>query len=192
MDLPPTSVSLLKAIANDTAAVRWTEFWRRYEPAVRSYLNQRYPSVEADDVIQETMLALMKALPEYRYTPDVNGHFRNYLLGIARHKALDAIRRAAALSGAKSKLAADEAALVRGAADPDGEWRRSAMETALEQVMADDSLSPRTREVFRHVALMREPPEAVARHFGISRNNVDQIKARVVAKLSALVSSMLG
>ena len=94
MDIPPTSVSLLKAIANDTAAVRWTEFWRRYEPAVRSYLNQRYPSVEADDVIQETMLALMKALPEYRYTPDASGHFRSYLLGIARHKALDALRRA--------------------------------------------------------------------------------------------------
>ena len=192
MDIPPTSVSLLKAIANDAAAVRWTEFWQRYEPAVRSYLNRRYPSVEADDVIQETMLALMQALPEYRYTPDANGHFRNYLLGIARHKALDALRKAATLSDAKSKLAADETAAGYGEADSDDEWRQAAMETALEQVMADDALSPRTREVFRHVMLMHEPPESVAQQFGISRNNVDQIKARVIAKLSALVATMLG
>ena len=86
MEIPATSVSLLKDLANGTAAVRWTEFCRRYEPVMRAFLDTRFPSVDADDTIQESLVALMKALPEYRYTPDQNGHFRNYLVGIVRHK----------------------------------------------------------------------------------------------------------
>ena len=72
----------------------------------------------------------------------------------------------------------------------DDDWRHSAMEAALDQVLADDSISARTREVFRHVALMHEPPEAVAQMFGIERNNVDQIKSRLIARLARLVKAM--
>ena len=62
--IPPTSVTLLKAISDGTASARWTDFYRRYEPAMRGFLHERFPSVEADDVIQEAMLALTKALPD--------------------------------------------------------------------------------------------------------------------------------
>ena len=48
----------------------------------------------------------------------------------------------------------------------------------------------RTREVFRHVAMLHEPPESVAAAFGITRNNVDQIKRRLVERLQRLVSAM--
>ena len=72
----------------------------------------------------------------------------------------------------------------------DDSWRHSAMEAALEQVLEDDSISARTREVFRHVALMHEQPEDVARQFGITRNSVDQIKSRMISRLAGLVSAM--
>ena len=85
MIVPPTSISLLKDLSNGAGAVRWTEFFRRYEPVMRAFLAARFPSVDADDAIQETLISLTKALPEYRYTPDGNGHFRNYLVGIVRH-----------------------------------------------------------------------------------------------------------
>ena len=191
MGIPVTSISLLKDLASGCAATRWTEFYRRYEHVMRSFLEARFPSVEADDAIQETMIALMKALPEYRYTPDGNGHFRNYLVGIVRHKALDALRRQDANATLKSALAADDPMHAAEAAqDEDDGWRHSVMEAALEQVMADDTISPRTREVFRHVALMHESPEAVAGQFGITDNNVYQIKSRMIARLSELVKAM--
>ena len=177
--VPKTSVSLLKDISDGTASVRWTEFYRRYEPAMRGFLHERFPSVEADDVIQETLLALMKAMPEYHYTPDSKGHFHNYLMGIVKHKALDAIRRNASFSSLRSDLAQE-----------DDSWKMAAMEAAMDQLMSDDSITASTREVFRHVALMSEPPDDVARQFGITRNNVDQIKSRMICKLSSLVSSM--
>ena len=194
MEVPITSVSLLNDLANGSAAVRWTEFYRRYEPVMRGFLKSRFPSVDEDDTIQETMVALMKALPEYRYTPDRNGHFRNYLIGIVRHKALDAMRRDAAQSALISRIAAQEqertqAVQADAESDDDG-WRLSAMEAALEQLLADDEIAARTREVFRHVALMHEPPKEVAMRFGITRNGVDQIKARMIARLAGLVKAM--
>ena len=196
MTIPDTSISLLKDLANGADAVRWTEFYGRYEPVMRRFLVSRFPDVDADDAIQETLIALTKAMPEYRYTPDARGHFRNYLIGIVRHKALDAVRRAAAHGTLKKSLMAESeserpARAFRAEADgEDDEWRRSAMEAALDQLLADDSIQPRTREVFRHVALMHEPPEAVAQMFGIERNNVDQIKSRLIARLARLVKAM--
>lgn len=190
--IPPTSVTLLKDISGGTASARWTDFCNRYEPAIRGFLRDRYPSVEADDVIQETLVALMKAMPNYHYTPDGNGHFRNWLMGIVKHKALDALQRAKDFSNLKTDMAKmGERPLAEPAImDDDDSWKQSAMEVAIDQVMSDESITARTREVFRHVALMHEQPEDVASQFGISRNNVDQIKKRMIDKLSALVSAM--
>ena len=185
---PVTSITLLKSLASGTDNARWAEFFRIYEQPMRSFLSARFPSVDADDAIQETMVALMRRMPDYHYTPDSNGHFHNYLTGILKHKAEDALRREARESGKRAKLK------ERGAADapredPD-DWKLAAMNAALEQLLSDESVNARAREVFRHVALMHEPPAEVAAAFGISRTNVDQIKRRMVQRLSVLVSSM--
>ena len=185
---PATSITLLKSLASGTDNARWAEFFRIYEQPMRSFLSARFPSVDADDAIQETMVALMRRIPDYHYTPDSNGHFHNYLTGILKHKAEDALRREARESGKRDKLK------ERGAADapredPD-DWKLAAMNAALEQLLSDESVNARAREVFRHVALMHEPPAEVAAAFGISRTNVDQIKRRMVQRLSVLVSSM--
>ena len=185
---PVTSITLLKSLASGTDNARWAEFFRIYEEPMRSFLSARFPSVDADDAIQETMVALMRRMPDYHYTPDSDGHFHNYLTGILKHKAEDALRREARESGKRDKLK------ERGAADapredPD-DWKLAAMNAALEHLLSDESVNARAREVFRHVALMHEPPAEVAAAFGISRTNVDQIKRRMVQRLSVLVSSM--
>ena len=185
---PVTSITLLKGLASGTDNARWAEFFRIYEQPMRSFLQSRFPSVDADDAIQETMVALTRRMPDYHYTPDRNGHFHNYLTGILKHKAEDALRREARESGKRDKLK------ERGAADapredPD-DWKLAAMNAALEQLLSDESVNARAREVFRHVALMHEPPAEVAAAFGLARANVDQIKRRMVQRLSALVAAM--
>ena len=55
---------------------------------MRAFLQAHFPTVEADDMIQETLIALVKCLPSYRYVPDKHGYFHNYLMGIVKHKAL--------------------------------------------------------------------------------------------------------
>ena len=185
---PVTSITLLKGLASGTDNARWAEFFRIYEQPMRSFLQSRFPSVDADDAIQETMVALTRRMPDYHYTPDRNGHFHNYLTGILKHKAEDALRREARESGKRDNLK------ERGAADapredPD-DWKLAAMNAALEQLLSDESVNARAREVFRHVALMHEPPAEVAAAFGLSRANIDQIKRRMVQRLSALVAAM--
>ena len=193
--IPQTSVTLLKDLSGDATSARWTEFYNTYAGSMRAFLQARYPMVEADDVIQETLVALVKCLPRYQYVPDVHGYFHNYLIGIVKHKADDACRRQAAHAALKSELqeeGKERPNPLRQAEDDAAEeaWKNAAKEAALEQLLADDSIALTTREVFRHVALMHEPPQTVADKFGITRNNVDQIKARLIARLKDLIAHM--
>lgn len=188
-ELPMTSVTLLKSLSADTASGRWADFLKIYEKPMRGFIAARFPSLasDADDVLQEALVALMKALPDYRYVPDGQGHFRNYLMGIVKHKATDALRKRAAESDKRTR-AAEEG---REASDEDDAWRRSAMEVALAQLFADKSLSQRNLEIFRHVAVLHESPESVAALFGVTRGNVDVIKKRLVDRLAEIVRRLV-
>lgn len=194
--IPVTSITLLKTISDSADSVRWTEFFRKYEQPMRGFLHERFPTVEPEDAMQETMIALMKALPDYHYAPDEKGHFRNYLMGILRNKARDLLSKRARESLKREELVERRHTPVydepfrEQAAFEEAAMKQSLMEAALEQLMSDDAISPTNREVFRHVALLHEKPEAVAAQFGLTRNNVDQIKNRLVNRLSSLVASM--
>ncbi len=189
--IPQTSVTLLKDLYGDASSVRWTEFFNKYEEPMRGFLQSRYPMVEADDVLQETLLALVKCLPRYQYLPDEHGYFRNYLMGIVKHKAEDALRRQAKESSTRAGFGEYVRQAPPEESDADEEeWRAAALQAAVEQLLSDASIAPRNREVFRHVALMHEPPECVAAQFGITRNNVDQIKRRMLERLANSVADM--
>ena len=188
--IPTTSITLLKDLASGAANARWAEFYRAYEEPMRGFLRTRFPSLEPEDVIQETMAALVDALPGYRRTPDEHRHFRNYLMGILKHKAADLLRRQSREADARTALRNEPRNLKSAEEAEEREWRFAAMEAAVEQLMADPSINPRTREIFRHVALLHEPAADVAELFGVSRNNVDQIKNRLVRRLSDMVAAM--
>ena len=186
--IPTTSITLLKDLASGAANARWAEFYRAYEEPMRGFLRAKFPSVEPDDAIQETMAALAQALPDYHHTPDEKRHFRNYLMGILKHKAADLLKQQVRESNARTAMRVDDASADGDAEET--EWKFDAMEAAVEQLMSDESVNPRTREIFRHVALLHEPAAEVARLFGVSRNNVDQIKNRLIRRLSETVAAM--
>ena len=197
-----TSVTLLKAISNDTATARWTEFFEKYERYMRNYLESHFPTLVHDDIIQETMMALIDRLPSFRYTPDSKGHFRGYLTGILKHKALEQLRKAKRQpipidcteesSGVETDGDQDPYSHWKTKTDEEEcrQWQDQAMEAAIEQFLIDESIDSRNREIFRHVALMHESPESVAQKFGITRGNVDVIKNRMIKRLSVLVEKM--
>lgn len=187
-EIPQTSVTLLRALAGDSESARWAEFCTAYEEPMRGFLRVNYPSLEPEDIIQETLIALVRRLPNYHYTPDVHGHFRNYLMGILKHKAVDALRARA--REAKIRETSQPPCDANDHPVEDPSWKEAALETAVDQLMADASISPQTRNIFRHVALMHESPEEVARQFGTTRNNVDQIKSRLIGRLAGIVKRL--
>lgn len=190
MAVPATSVSLLKVLGEDPQSPRWTEFFTKYESTIRGYLIKYFPTVDADEVINDTLLALVKELPVYTYDPDVKGHFRNYLIGIVRFKAIAKLKKFSREAKLKEELEAK--ALLDWEYEKQAysvdlrNWRHEAYEAALAQFMADPNLSPRDKEIFKRVTLKEESPDAVAKDLGIKRNNVDQIKARMLTRLKEL------
>lgn len=187
--LPTTSTTLLREIASSAEHARWSEFVARYQPMMKRFVEERYPFMEADDVIQETFVALIKALPNYHYDPESHGYFRSYLTGILQHKAADICRKEGRADRVREnweKLQPDMAEPVRELSD----WQTSILEIAMRQLMADDTIHERTKQIFQRVAVDGAAPEEVAKAYGVKRNAVDQIKDRLMRKLRQLVDAL--
>lgn len=186
-----TSTTLLKNLAGDAAHPRWGEFVARYRPMMEAYMRERFPSIEADDVIQETLIALIDILPGYRYSPEETGAFHNYLTGVLRHKALNALACGRRRSEMKARFSAESVDLRETATDAeDRDWRDSVFKIALGIFLSDDAVQERTKQIFRRVAINGEKPDAVATDFGVTRNAVDQIKSRSTARLKEIVNAL--
>lgn len=185
--IPPTSISLIQALANDPLSARWKDLYTIYDQPMRGFLQANFPSVEPDDLIQETMLALMKALPNYCYTPDEKGHFHNYLMGILKHKAMDAL----AARTQEARLRAGLAQQPAAESPEDKAWQIDALEVAISQLLSDPEINPFHRTVFEHLVKLHEKPEQIALQLGTSRGNVDIIKKRMLARLTAMFQKLI-
>ncbi len=151
-------------------------------------MRERFPSVEADDAIAETLIALVDAFRSYRYDPEEIGRFHNYLTGILRHKALRLCRQVERERSLRERVAEEP---KEPSDDPEEEnYRKSLFDIAVRQFFGDETIAPRTKEIFRRTAIRGESPEAVAKSFMMERHAVDQIKSRSIAKLRAFVEAL--
>ena len=178
-------------MAADSRHVRWGEFVRRYQPMMEEYLRAHFPGLESEDVISETLIALVDVLKNYRYAPDETGSFHNYLTGILKHKAL--YRRRVAERHEKCLAVFEDSARRvddSSSAKEEREWKETVFAIAVRQLMSDETIQERTKQVFLRVAINHESPDAVAESFGIKRNAVDQTKSRMMTKLREIVESL--
>ena len=190
--IPETSTTLLRDLAQDSRHARWGEFVARYRPMMETYMHTRFPMVDADDAIQETLIALIKVFPVYHYSPEETGAFHNYLTGILRHRALRMIECESKRLTKELKYQEIEGLSASGGnKDDKSVWRESVFEIALQQLLADESINDRTKQVFVRVAVNGEKPESVAESFGIARNAVDQMKARMKERLRELANMLM-
>ena len=190
MIAPDTSTTLLRDLAGRADHPRWGEFVVRYRPLMESYLHEWFPSLEMDDLIQETFVAIAKTLPDYRYVPDEKGHFHNYLTGILHHKALNAVKRQNRRNGVAREYALDPSARGIGNDADVEKWRETVCEVALQQLLADSSVTGRKRQMFMRTAMKGESPEDVAASLAVSRAVVDQTKKRMMDRLRELVERL--
>ena len=188
--VPETSTTLLRDISGDAESDRWPEFVSRYRPMMLAFLKTRFPTIDADDIVQETLFALSKALPCYHYAPDETGHFRSYLTGILRHKALKRCERDDRDRRFKTELNIVNAP-ESTAADVDRvAWRKSLLEIATRQLLADSKISDKSKQIFQRLTVDGQSPDEVAAAYGTSRNNVDKVKSRMIAKLREIVRAL--
>ncbi len=146
-----------------TDHARWfAEKVQPHEAALRGYLHRQFPSVEADDVVQESYLKLWRAGAKVDSA-------KAYFFSIARNTALTLFRRRRIFSDVpvgdlpewRIADAAPDAAEVTDA--------RQRLELA---VAALDRLPPRCREICVLAALERRSPAEIAAHLGLAESTV--------------------
>ncbi len=208
---PKTSVELLKALGDNAAGARWQEFVNLYLPMLQEYCACKFPYLDADDVIQETFIALVKILPNYKYDPETNGYFHSYIRKVLHNKAVDIFKKEIR-SKEKNKFFADWAnresewatdpdfsrllrkkldELTNEKKDDDGyDIESSVVNMALAELNNNPDIQELTKIIFREVAIEGKKPAEVAEAHGITRNAVDQIRSRMVAHLKKIIDSL--
>ena len=188
MNLIPTRESLLSRLRDWGDDQSWSEFfhtyWRMlYEVALRSGLRED----EAQEVVQETVIAVAKKMPGFHYDP-VIGSFKGWLLQIARRRIVDQFRkrnRASGVAGEQS-LEPPGSEQIESVPDPvvgdleaiwDEEWEKSVLAAAIERVKRQ--VSPEQYQLYDLYVLQRWPVAKVARELGVSLGRVYLAKHRV-------------
>ena len=70
------------------------------------------------------------------------------------------------------------------------DWREEVFAVALQQLLSDNSIHDRTKQVFIRTAIRGESSDAVAESLGVSRNTVNKMKSRMLAVLRDLVEKL--
>ncbi|MBI5771419.1 MAG: sigma-70 family RNA polymerase sigma factor [Verrucomicrobia bacterium] len=186
----PTLLARLKTVDAHDA---WREFFLLYADAIERYaMKLGLGSHQAEEVLQETMVALMRILPGFAYNRD-KGKFRNFLLTIVHRKSLTMLRRVRR-EAHRHPRAVHEAADVADdpvAAEQIVRWREALLAAALGRLRDDPTLDEGTFDVFRAYAIEQQSATAVAAQFGLRENAVYQIKNRLLRRLQADVAELL-
>lgn len=187
---PDTPATLLKKIAalraGDDAAV-WADFVERYAVAVREFLRMNRQTVseaDLDDLVQDVFIRLVEVLRLEKYDAS-KARFRTYLAQIMRNLLVDRWReergRECAAGGSPGSLEEADPGLQMDVA-----WRLAVHRAAVRHVMSVSMLAPLSKEIYR--AYVQENGEIgeVARRFGVTRNQVSQVKTRVEKMIAAV------
>src|SRR5437016_4694254 len=155
-----TRPSLLDRLKTGDDTESWQEFYRIYGKLVRDFAIQAgLNDTEADEVVQETAIAMARHLPDYRYDPKVC-RFKTWLLNQTSWRIKDQIKARQKqagwsrppLVGQAPALSNDDSARTAtvnrlpdvSAPDLDcifeAEWRRNLFEAALARVREKFSL----------------------------------------------------
>jgi len=186
-----TSETQLRALQSRGSDRDWEAFYRKYGAVILSFCRrQGLDDFSARDVLQESMILLMRKLPGFTYSAD-RGRFRNWLLTLVHGKIRDARRRAVRraelpLPGDSFSLRETSSAAELGNPD-EGEagdaWKQALIEEALRRLRQNPRIKPETIAIFEACVLQDMPVPEVALKFQLQENNIYQIKNRLLRKI---------
>ena len=183
-----TRSSVIRAVADTENEAAWQRLFDLYAGFVFSIARSKgLREEDADDVVQVVFSDLARNLPTFQYDR-AKGKFRSYLTGLVHWRVMDKLK--AGKRDADLKAAFWEEA--KGAAtDDDGfserEWQAAALEEALRRIKPD--VRPEHYAAF--VAMKEgQETETVMKLYGLSRDNLYQIRTRLTAKLREVVAKV--
>jgi RNA polymerase sigma factor (sigma-70 family) len=185
MDLATkTTTRLLDALHDLEDEDAWRTFDERYRPIIFG-VARRMGLSEADaaDVAQQTIVRFLRSYSQGDYDRD-RGRLRSWIVGIARHCSLDALRKRARGAGLRGESGfLDVPAPEHLEALWEAERDRVILDRAMDRLRSTSSLTERTRQAFDMVALKGMPAGDVAIELGLTVDEVYRIKHRVTKRL---------
>lgn len=190
----PTRESLLSRLRDAGDDEGWQRFFDCYWSLIYGLARRRgLNDSEAREALQETLVALVRTMPTFRYEPE-RCSFKSWLRHLAQKKIADQFRR-------RSRGAALFEGGGAGAEDPldqlpdpaslapdeqwDRDWERAIYEQALEHVKAE--VGARHFQLFHHNVVLGLRAGEVARTFAVSLPTVYLAKHRVSAAVKRAV-----
>ena len=184
-----TRSSVLRAVANTENEAAWQRLFDLYAGFVFSIARSKgLKEEDADDIVQIVFVDLARKLPTFKYDRE-KGRFRSYLTGLVNWRVMDRLK--AAKRDAELKANFWEEVKAAGGDDDfsEREWQAAAMKEALRRMKP--SVSPEHYEAFVASAIEGQDTETVMRLYGISRDNLYQIRNRLTARLREVATEVL-
>ena len=189
-DWLPTRTSLLRRLKQWEDQESWRHFfdtyWKLiYSAAVKAGLND----AEAQDVVQDTVIAVAKKIEDFKYDPAVDS-FKGWLLYLTRkrialhYRKRERDRRGSARDPEMLALAGElervpDPAGVDLEAIWDEEWEKSLADAALTRVK--QQVNPKQFQIFNFYVLKQWPVKEVAKTLGVTVAQIYLAKHRISA-----------
>ena len=184
-----TRSSVLRSVASSENEAAWNRLFDLYAGFVYSIARSKGLKPEdADDMVQVVFADLARNLPTFHYDRE-KGRFRSYLTGLVNWRVMDRLKASERDAELKANFW-EEAKAAAGDDDfSEREWQAAAMEEALRRIKPD--VRPEHYAAFVASAVKGQDTDAVMKLYGISRDNLYQIRARLTAKLREKVADVL-
>ena len=193
----PTRHSLLSRLKDWNDDDSWKEFFDTYWKLIyRTGLRAGLTDMEAQDVVQETILSVAKAMPAFQYDPGI-GSFKAWLQQLTQWRIGDQMRKRRPDQGQGNPRAAEtvRTSTVERIADPatpeserlwNKEWERNLMDAAVERVKR--RVDPKQFQIFDLCTIQKWPVNKIADTLQINRGRVYMAKHRVAALIKKEVA----
>jgi RNA polymerase sigma-70 factor (ECF subfamily) len=190
-----TSVSLLDRLQQVPDGEAWAQLLNVYEPLLRTWLRiYDVPDHDADDLVQDVLMALAKDLPSFDHSGRV-GAFRAWLRTILLNRLRNYWRTCRNAPQPRGDSSAQQ--LLEQLADPGSalteRWNREHDQHVARHLLslAQPQFSTKTWSAFSRVTLDAEPPEVVAAELGMTTNSVFVAKSRVLRRLRLIAEGLV-
>lgn len=188
---PETRPSLLDDLRQRGANESWADFFQLYAPAVMRVARcAGLDPHDADDVVQQVMLAVCTHISGFRYERD-RGRFRQWVRQVTQRKITDHFRRR---PRAVTGMALDERASGVPTADElwertwEKEWKLQDIAYCLETIRR--TVAPRTFEAFWMYVIEGASAAETARALEMSIHHVHVTRCQILRRIKGQIARL--
>ncbi len=197
----PTRRSLLTRLKNWDDQESWKDFFDTYSKLIYSVaLKAGLNETEAEEVVQETIIAVAKQMKRFKYDPAI-GSFKGWLLHTTRWRINDQLRKRRGEGGAMGRKhkTSTRTATVERIPDPaasnlediwEQEWRKTMFEVAIGKVRR--RVDPGQYQIFDAYVIKQWPVKKVIEVLGVSPGQVYLAKHRISALIKKEIANLEG